>query len=181
MPPPDDGADPAKLAAWFDQCAPALVLYVRQWLDPAGADDVVQELFVKLLSQRALPRNAGAWLYRSARNAAISQGRSFWRRKRREQVVARQRVELFDARPEDAIDATAASEAVKRLPPEQREVVVLRVWSGLTLAEIADVTCTSVSTAFARYRAGLSEIRRIMESSTCKATKDIEATQTPRR
>jgi RNA polymerase sigma-70 factor (ECF subfamily) len=180
VPPPEDGADPAKLAAWFDRCAPALALYVRQWLDPAAADDVVQELFVKLLSQRQLPRDAKAWLYRAARNAAISQGRSFWRRKRREQTVARQRIELFDARPDDALDAAAASEAVNHLPPEQREVVVLRIWSGLTLAEIADVTGTSVSTAFARYRAGLCEIRRIMESSTCKATKDIEKAPTSR-
>jgi RNA polymerase sigma factor (sigma-70 family) len=180
VPPPNDGADPAKLAEWFDQCAPALALYVRQWLEPTAADDVVQELFVKLLSQQGLARNAKAWLYRSARNAAISQGRSFWRRKRREQVVARQRVELFHARPEDAIDAAAASAAVAQLPPDQREAVVLRIWSGLTLAEAAEVTGTSVSTAFARYRAGLSEIRRIMESSTCKAAKDIEATRTPR-
>jgi DNA-directed RNA polymerase specialized sigma24 family protein len=68
---------------------------------------------------------------------------------------------------------------VNHLPPEQREVVVLRIWSGLTLAEVADVTGTSVSPAFVRYRAGLSEIRRIMESSTCKATKDIEKAPTP--
>ena len=176
MPPPDDGADPAKLAEWFDQCAPALALYVRQWLDPAAADDVVQELFVKLLSQRHLPRNAKAWLYRSARNAAISHGRSFWRRKRHEQVLARQRVGLFDARPDDALDAAEASKAVAQLPPEQREAVVLRIWSGMTLAEIANVTGTAVSTAFARYRAGLAGIRRIMESS-CK--KENQSAQTP--
>jgi RNA polymerase sigma-70 factor (ECF subfamily) len=182
VPPPDDGAsDPAKLAAWFDQCAPALALYLRQWLDVAAADDVVQELFVKLLSQQQLPRDARAWLYRAARNAAISLGRSFWRRRRREQAVARQRSELFDTRPDDAIDAAEASKAVSRLPPEQREAVVLRIWSGLTLAEIAQVTGTSVSTAFARYRAGLTEIRGTLESS-CKAMKDIAATtQTPRR
>ena len=181
MPAGDGASDPAKLAAWFDQCAPALALYVRQWLDPAAADDVVQELFVKLLSQPSLPQNAKAWLYRAARNAAVSQGRSFWRRKRREQAVARQRVELFDARPDDAIDAAAAGEALGGLPPEQREAVVLRIWSGLTLAEVAEVTGTSVSTAFTRYRAGLAEIRRVMESSTCKTTKDIDPTRPPRR
>ena len=176
MSPPVDGADPAKLATWFEQCAPALALYLRQWLDASAADDVVQELFVKLLSQPRLPREPRAWLYRAARNAAVSHGRSFWRRRRREAAVARQRVELFDARADDAIDAATASAAVTALPAEQREAVVLRVWSGLTLAEIAQVTGTSVSTAFARYRAGLAEVRRVMESSTCKATNDTKPT-----
>ena len=87
-----------------------------------------------------------------------------------------QRVELFDARPDDALDAAAAASALNTLPPDQREAVVLRIWSGLTLAEVAGVTGVAVSTAFARYRAGLAEVRRAMESSTCKTTNDSKPT-----
>lgn len=46
------------------------------------------------------------------------------------------------------------------LPPEQREVVFLKVWTGLTFAEIADVLATSANTAASRYRYGIEKLRR---------------------
>jgi RNA polymerase sigma-70 factor (ECF subfamily) len=49
------------------------------------------------------------------------------------------------------------------LPGEQREVIVLRLWSGLTLAEIADVMNVGVSTVHARYSAAVESLRRILE------------------
>jgi len=55
--------------------------------------------------------------------------------------------------------------AGRGLPPEQREVIVMRIWAQMTLTEIAQVTGEAMSTLFSRYRAGLSEIKRIMESS----------------
>jgi RNA polymerase sigma-70 factor (ECF subfamily) len=59
------------------------------------------------------------------------------RRLKREQAVAADRDDYFESKSSDLIDAHAAQEALETLPPEQREIVVLRLWGQLTLAEIA--------------------------------------------
>lgn len=150
----------------FDAHARALVLYARQWLDDGRARDAVQEAFVRLLRREDSPTNALAWLYRTVRSAAIDSLRSEHRRQRREREVASERSLWFVPRPEDAIDAAAAQTALASLPEKQREVIVLRLWSNLTLAEIAEVCEASVSTVFSRYRAGLTAVRKRLERSS---------------
>jgi RNA polymerase sigma-70 factor (ECF subfamily) len=82
---------PDQLAELVNRHAAALVLYARQWLDRQSAEDVVQEVFVRLMSQpgRETPANVRAWLFHATRNAAIGTARSLWRRGRREREVAR--------------------------------------------------------------------------------------------
>ena len=164
--------DPAALGRWFDDHGAALVLYARQWLDRAAAEDVVQEVFVRLVAATpgTGPANAKAWLFRATRNAAIAAARSMWRRGRREREVARARGEWFERRPEDPLDAAAAQEAMESLPAAQREILLLRLWSGLTLAEIADVTGAPTSTVHDHYRKGLAGVRQILEAKAASCT-----------
>jgi RNA polymerase sigma-70 factor (ECF subfamily) len=162
--------DPVQLGRWFDAHAGALLLFVRQWLDRAAAEDVVQDVFVSLMAQRRPPDHLKAWLFKAARNAAISRARSAGRRARREMRLAAERPDWFEPGLADLIDAAAAQEALEALAPEQREVIVMRIWARMTLAEIGEVTGEAVSTLFSRYRAGLNEIKRIMESS-CQTKK----------
>jgi RNA polymerase sigma-70 factor (ECF subfamily) len=157
--------DPAQLARGFDAHAPSLVLFARQWLNRAAAEDVVQDAFVSLMGQRTPPDNLKAWLFTAVRNAAISCARSHSRRIVRETRQVERRPDWFESKAEDLIDASAAQAALDALPPEQREVIVMRIWAQMTLAEITQVTGEATSTLFSRYRAGLSEIKRIMESS----------------
>jgi len=159
--------EPSQLSRWFDACGPGLVLYARQWLPVGSAEDVVQDVFVRLASQRASPANVKAWLFRSVRNAAISRLRSRKRRASRERHAAAAQPGWFEQRPDELIDPTAAQEAVASLPDEQREVIVLRIWCGMTLQEIAGIVVQPVSTLFSRYQAGLSAVRRSLELS-CK-------------
>lgn len=63
---------PEFLGRLFDAHAAALVLYARQWCAGAEAEDVVQEAFLSLSQQPALPEHVAAWLHRVVRNAAIS-------------------------------------------------------------------------------------------------------------
>lgn len=163
--------DPTRLSRWFDAYSKALVLYARQWLATEPAEDVVQEVFVRLFSEQAEPANIKAWLFRSVRNAAISGVRSRRRRVKYERQRAADRPAWFDSRPDDLIDAAAAQSALCYLPDDQREVIVLRIWAGMTLAEASDVTGEPVSTLFSRYRAGLAALRKAMEVS-CKTQKD---------
>ena len=153
------------VTASFDAHARALVLYARQWLDDGGAREAVQEAYLRLMRRGSEPPNLRAWLYRTVRSTAIDQLRSEQRRRRREQRVAGERSEWFESRPENAIDAAAARLALAALPPEQREVIVLRLWSGLTLAETAEICEAPVSTIHSRYRAGLAGIRRQLEET----------------
>jgi len=145
------------------ECAAALVLYARQWLDGASAQDAVQEALVALLAQRQPPRNPTAWMYRAVRNRAIDEARAAERRRRREQCVARERREWFVRNTDGLLDAQAAELALRRLSAELREIVVLRIWGDLGFAEIAEITDLSVSTVHDRYKAALGQLRSVLE------------------
>ncbi len=143
---------------------PALVLYARQWLDADLAEDVVQDAFVRLLARWRPPAHVKAWLFRCVRNAAIDQWRS---RKSRQRYERERRSERpwFEPRLDDLLDARTAEEALRRLPEEQREIIVLRLWGGLTLHEASETTGEAASTLSSRYQAGLTALRRVLESA----------------
>lgn len=148
---------------------PALLLYARQWLDLPAAQDVVQDVFVRLIAGGRLPAEPRTWLFRCVRNAAISACRSQGRRGRRERRAGQSAAGTgwFVPRLEDRVDADAAQQALASLPDTQREVVTLRIWSGLTLAQVAEVTGMPLSTAYDQYRAALKTMRERLEQS-CK-------------
>jgi RNA polymerase sigma-70 factor (ECF subfamily) len=148
---------PELLGRLVDEHAAALVLYARQWC--SAPDDVVQEAFMKLVSQRGPPAHPVAWLYKVVRNAARSAARSAQRRQRRE-AEAGTRVPAWFVPTEGAgLDAETATAALQVLPDEQREAIVAHLWGGLTFEQIADVMDTSSSTAHRWYLAGLSALR----------------------
>jgi RNA polymerase sigma-70 factor (ECF subfamily) len=137
--------------------APALILFARQWC--AAPEDVVQEAFLKLLAQRSPPRDAVAYLYKVVRNAALDAGKTDRRRQRREAAAARP-VRWFVEPDVDGLTAEAAVAALQRLPDEQREVIVARLWGGLSFEQIAEVSGCSASTAFRRFGAGIDGLRQ---------------------
>jgi RNA polymerase sigma-70 factor (ECF subfamily) len=157
--------DVERLTRMIAERSAALVLYARQWLDAAAADDAVQDAFVALIGQRRAPDNPAAWMYRAVRNAAIDQLRVAKRRRQREQVVAMRRSELFESSAEAAIDAAIVGDWLNRLALEHREIVVLRIWCDLGFAEIAEIVQLGVSTVHDRYHAALRELRRALEKS----------------
>ena len=157
--PPDD-----TIAELFEQHAPALLLYARQWIGAAAADDVVQRVFVKLLSGGKLPADPRTWLFRCVRNEAISSWRSDQRRAQRERSAGEDAPPWFLSSIDDAIDAAAAQQVMAELPAAQREIVTLRIWSGLTLAQIAQVTGQPTSSVHHQLNEALSTMRQRLES-----------------
>jgi len=153
------------LAVLLQELGPALVLYARTWAARDEAEDVVQRVFVRLLASKRSPLEPRSWLFRCVRNEAISWRRSLRRRLLRERKRARATESLFDFHPGEAIDLHDAQEALELLPAHQREIVVLRIWSGLTLAEIAAITSIPLSTAHDRYRSALAAMRARLEPS----------------
>lgn len=134
-----------------------LVLYARQWC--ANPEDAVQDALLKLVREPTAPENVVGWLYRVVRNHAISAVRSEGRRRRREAIVSEQCEPWFLPSDGQELDSEAISEVLQKLPIEQRETIVARLWGGLSFREVAELTETSQSTAVRRYQAGLTAIR----------------------
>jgi RNA polymerase sigma-70 factor (ECF subfamily) len=153
---------PDQLGRLFDEHAPALVLYARQWSD--APEDVVQEAFVQLARHRVEPDRVVPWLFRVVRNGAIGGARRESRRRRREARAST--VEAWFEPDDDRIDAGRAARLLAELDVETREVIVARLWGGLTLEEVARLRGCSTSTAHRRYRAGLTRLQEILGCPT---------------
>src|SRR6266536_1350078 len=100
---------PEQLGRLVEQHAAALVLYARQWC--AAPEDIVQEAFLKLMTEQQTPRDVLAWLYRVVRNAAVSVARSAQRRRRHETAAAESKAAWFASDPAGPLDAEAAATA----------------------------------------------------------------------
>lgn len=148
--------------------------------DRSIASDLFQETFLRAI--QAMNRKRGsyeqqdrwlAWVMRIARNAALDHLRS---RKKWQDVGAGDEdngATFWDRLPDEAPDSSAllnradlwkeVEDAIEQLPPEQREVVVMRHQSELTFREIADLTGVSINTALGRMRYALINLRKLLE------------------
>ncbi len=155
--------------AWkycFDQVAPKLLLYAVQLCPTrADAEDVVQMAFLRWW--RRFPEGNEEHiplLYAAVRTIALDQRRSDTRRVRREAAsevaLPMGDAPVFDTTPEQKETAQIVQEALQTLPEEQREVVTLKLWGGLTFAEIAETTGESINTISGRYRYALNALQK---------------------
>lgn len=152
--------DPETLQRLLGAHGRVLLLYARQWGD--AAEDVVQEAFLKLMEQPALPREPKAWLFQVVRNEAASRLRAEIRRRRREEAAADDRPNWFEPGFDAGLDASAATAALQGLPEREREVVVARLWGELTFEQIGAMTGLSASTAHRSYEQGLDRLRQAL-------------------
>lgn len=159
---------PQEIAALLKQHGPGLEAYAAQW--SANPEDCVQEAFVKLAAQLPQPENCVAWLFRVARNQAISALRSQKRRSEHESFAS-----WLTSRRSGSLDpASLVPEAEERkrlvdtlanLSENERELVVMRIWGGLTWSQIAELSETSSSSAQRNYFAVIEKIKTLLESS----------------
>jgi RNA polymerase sigma-70 factor (ECF subfamily) len=155
--------EPDMLGRLYREHAPALRLYARQW--PVCGEDIVHDAFVKLAQQPAAPLQILPWLYAVVRNMAFATHRAASRRRGREGYVSSQ--EAWFSAVDDQLDAKRATGALGGLELELREVIVARIWGGLTFEEIAQLVGCSLPTAHRRYQTGLAELRMRLDSQ-CK-------------
>jgi RNA polymerase sigma-70 factor (ECF subfamily) len=112
----------------------------------SDADDLCQETFLQVF--RSLPRfkdgtDLDAWVYRIAMNVSIDH----LRRKSRDAAAPPGAVERLPApRPSDPELEAAVRRAVDQLPPDQKAVLVLRMFEGLSHDQIADVLAAPAAT-----------------------------------
>lgn len=129
----------------------------------ADTRDVLQEVFVKIAREPGLLQNVReerAFLIRLAHNAAIDLIRRRGSRERTKEGFAQTASFLAKATdPDEQLFREELSEALVELPEEQRAIVHLKLWEGLTFEQIATVLDLSPNTAASRYRYGLDKLR----------------------
>src|SRR5438309_2299647 len=145
----------------FSELAPGLVLFARQWVrSPADAEDVVQDAFVRFWRRNLSIKNR-ALLYAAVRSAALDLIRRDNRRARREVEVFGEAERTVQPQFEQLDDSQRELvAALDRLPRDQREVLVMKIWNELTFAEIAEALGISQNTAaLPNYQAtGLTQV-----------------------
>lgn len=151
----------AAFAALYDACADRLHRYVAARLGSAdAASDVLQSAFLRAVKSRRRFRrveNPIAYLFQIARNEAI---RSATRH--RGNVRALPVGEDFAAVGDFSgthDDAEIVAAALAKLTDDDRELVELKIFAGLTFAEVADVTGLPQGTVATRYRRALETLR----------------------
>jgi RNA polymerase sigma factor (sigma-70 family) len=155
-------------------------LYIR---DQALAEDLFQDTFMKVIqSVRAGKYQDNgkfiSWVMRIAHNLIIDH----FRRIKQMNTVSNDDYEsdLFNSKK--FADTTVEDDMIKRqiqldvrkmitmLPDDQREVVILRHYAGLSFKEIAEITDVSINTALGRMRYALINMRKIMEDKKISLT-----------
>lgn len=142
----------------------ALLLLARQYVPSlADAEDVVQEALVRCWRSRQTIADPAAYLFASVRRCALDWQRGQRRRTTRELAAARPESQpLFVASWEQTERRAAIEAALRELPEPQAEVLVLRIWAGLTFPQIATALEISTNTAASRYRYALDKLRETL-------------------
>ncbi len=147
-----------------------MLLFAKQFVGcVATAEDVVQDGFLRFWKGRkSHPADRlESYLYGCIRWAALDLLRRSKRSKIREETYSADEqpegtVEAFECPVESKETAALVSSALEQLNAEQREVVVLKVWAGLTLKEIGEALEISPNTVSSRYRYALEALRKEM-------------------
>jgi RNA polymerase sigma-70 factor (ECF subfamily) len=156
---------PADIERLYDEHAQALFAFLLNFTrHEADTHDLLQELFVKLANRPELlddVRDERAFLLRLAHNLAIDLIRHRGTREKNYEQLANAPAQIFAsaAEPDERAFREALSAALGEIPSDQRAVVHLKLWGGLTFEQIAALLGIPLNTAASRYRYGLDKLR----------------------
>jgi RNA polymerase sigma-70 factor (ECF subfamily) len=159
----DQSATPHSWRNWVEAHASRFLLFARtQTRCEADAQDLLQEALIETWRRRGGNPPDAPLVFATIRRRAIDLARSNDRRTRREQASP----EWFCAPVESGARDEELEQAVKTLPPSLREVLVLKVWSGLTFQQIAETVGIPANTAASRYRYALERLRASLKEAS---------------
>jgi RNA polymerase sigma factor (sigma-70 family) len=155
-------------------------LYIR---DQALAEDLFQDTFMKVIQSVKAGKYYDngkflSWVMRIAHNLIIDH----FRRMKQMNTVSNDNYESDIFNSKKLADDTVEDDMIKRqiqkdvrrmisyLPEDQREVVILRHYAGLSFKEIAEITDVSINTALGRMRYALINMRKLMEEKKISLT-----------
>jgi RNA polymerase sigma-70 factor (ECF subfamily) len=155
-------------------------LYIR---DQALVEDIFQDTFLKVIQSVKTGKYADngkflSWVMRIAHNLIIDH----FRRIKQMNTISNDNYEsdLFNSKQfaEDNVEDNMVKKQIhmdirkmiSQLPDDQREVVILRHYAGLSFREIAEITEVSINTALGRMRYALINMRKLMEEKNISLT-----------
>lgn len=176
----DDGAlmervcrgDEQAFATLYDRHAALVYGVARRVLgNPVQAEDISQSVFLQVWSKPTTFRGGSfaAWIATVARNASIDILRSSAVRTREPEMPVDLPAEIdLDDEVFGRIRAAAVGDALRDLPPDQREAIVRAYFEGLSYREVAERLGAPLGTVKSRIRTGLRRLLEILREA--KAT-----------
>jgi RNA polymerase sigma-70 factor (ECF subfamily) len=167
-PPSDKGlllrfrqGDRSAFGVLYDRYASSLLFFAHSQVgDAALAEDLLQDCFLRLLDLDPAELHHDSvrnLLYAILRNLARDEGRRRSTRLKSYPLLAPSAIAGGEAGPFDDL-----SLALCGLPPEQREVVVLKSYGELTFAEIAELSGVPEATVKSRYRYAVLKLAEVL-------------------
>jgi RNA polymerase sigma-70 factor (ECF subfamily) len=156
---------PTDFERLYDEHAQALFAFLLNLThNDADTRDVLQELFVKVGRQPELlrpVRDERKYLIRLAHNLAIDLMRRRETRQKNYAQFAADTCAIFapSAEPDELAFQNALTAALAELPVEQRAVIHLKLWEGLTFEQIAEALDIHANTAASRHRYAIDKLR----------------------
>ena len=157
-------ADPTETewSAWLAENAGRLLLFARQQTrGEQDAEDILQEALVESW-RRANGRPQPALVFATIRRRAIDLSRRIDHRAPRPSAPD---LPHFSCPHADREEAAFLENAILHLPDNQREVLTLKFWGGLTFAEISQTLEIPPGTAASRYRLAIESLRQTFASA----------------
>ena len=139
----------ALIYSWYEQYKTGIYRYALSILkDPHGAEDVLQEVFLRLLSGKYVvePEKIQAWLYRVARNYCYD-------------ILRKQPGEELPQDLPHFEGQYAYIERISLLEQRDQEIVTLKVLSGMTSREIGKVMGMTASAVQKRYQRAMEKLK----------------------
>jgi RNA polymerase sigma-70 factor (ECF subfamily) len=146
----------------------------------ALAEDIFQETFIKIVNTLRSDKyneegKFAPWAARVGRNLAID----YIRKMKRDVTITDSEgnnifnyISIAEESNEDKIIRSQSEhnirQLVKRLPEEQRQVLIMRQWGNMSFQEIADATGVSINTALGRMRYALNNLRKMLEQQQAR-------------
>ncbi|MBY0524860.1 MAG: sigma-70 family RNA polymerase sigma factor [Gemmataceae bacterium] len=146
--------------------SPLLTFIQRMIGDRHKSEDVFQEVFLAVWAKRQqyeFPRPFKAWLYAIAANKCHALGR----RRSLSITPLGEEASASGTTPADTAIATETASlvtsAVAQLPTQQRAVVAMRVWNGMSYADIAEALDRTEATVRSHMHHGLIAMREFLQ------------------
>lgn len=150
----------SEVESLYRQHGSALLLFAMAITgERSRAQDALHQVFLKLLGDDKVRQavDMKAYLFTCVRNAALNEAKV-----RQRNVALDDESAWFEPVDRDYAAEFKLRRALRGLPDDQQQVIILHIWGELTFAQTAETLDISPNTAASRYRYALAKLRETM-------------------